>query len=235
MIEILQTLEEIDKSRKVLSKRGLDCLQTWHERILRCLGLDRGIAVGEYLKSWDVLKTVEFIEKYVPSKKSVLDIGTYASETSEILRRIGFVDLHGIDFNANINRMPAASHINYVVGNFYFSPYFDESFNAITAISVIEHGFDKNRLLSEITRLLKSGGFFIASFDYWPEKVSTDSLRPFDLSWIIFSAVEISSLVKDAAAFGLFPVGELSFEASQKTIQWEKRNYTFGWMVLQKK
>ncbi|MEW6518804.1 MAG: class I SAM-dependent methyltransferase [Thermodesulfobacteriota bacterium] len=234
MLKILQSEEEIDEARRVLSARGLDCLPGWGGRILQRLGWDRNAAVGDYLKSWDVLKTVEFIEKSVPHHRSVLDIGAYASEILVILQRMGFADLHGIDFNAQINRMPGASHIRFVVGDFYSSPYPDAAFDAITAISVIEHGFDKSRLLGEITRLLRGGGFFIASFDYWPEKITTEDIRPFGLCWTIFSAEEVAALLKDAADFGLFPVGELSYGASAKPVKWEARDYTFGWLVLQK-
>ncbi len=235
MLEILQSAEEIDASRKVLSDRGIDCLQSRGGSILRRLGLNREIAVGEYLKSWDVLKTVEFIEKFVPSEGSVLDIGAYASEIPIILQRMGFAAVHGIDFNHHINRMPGAAHIRFVVGDFYSSPYPDATFAAITAISVIEHGFDKSRLLREIRRLLRPGGFFIASFDYWPEKITTGGIRPFGLSWTIFSEEEVASLLNDAAGFGLFPVGALSYRASTKPVQWEARSYTFGWLALQKR
>ncbi len=36
--------------------------------------------VGDELKSWDVLKTVQFLQKNVGKNSSVLDIGAYASE-----------------------------------------------------------------------------------------------------------------------------------------------------------
>lgn len=234
MLEILQSAEEITVARNVLSERGLDCLRNWRVRLLQRLKGKQEIAVGEYLKSWDVLKTVEFIEKFVPPMRAVLDIGTYASELPEILRRTGFTDLHGIDLNTQIHRMPGASHIGFVVGDFYSSPYADETFSAVTAISVIEHGLDTNRLLHEIARLLKPEGYFIASFDYWPEKIETAGIRPFGLSWTIFSEEETSSFLYAAAGFGLFPVGHLSYSASAQPIQWETKKYTFGWMALQK-
>lgn len=235
MLEILQSADEIAAARKTLNKRGLSCLQGWGGRVLRRLGLQgREIAVGEYLKSWDVLRTVAFIEEHVPSRRSVLDIGAYASEILVILHRLGFTDLHGIDFNRQVHRMPGADAIRFVVGDFYASPYPNQSFNAITAISVIEHGFDGPRLFREISRLLRPGGFFIASFDYWPEKIATDNMRPFGLSWDIFSDQETASLLTDAEDFGLHPVGGLSYNTAERPVRWEGKDYTFGWMALQK-
>jgi len=64
-------------------------------------------------------------------------------------------------------------------------------FSAITAISVIEHGFESDRLLAEVSRLLKVGGYFIVSVDYWKDKISTDGLTAFGMDWMIFSREDL--------------------------------------------
>ena len=68
------------------------------------------------------LKTVAFIEKFVASQMSILDLGAYASEIMVILLRMGFTNLHGIDFNKHISMMPGAVDIHFVIGDFILHP-----------------------------------------------------------------------------------------------------------------
>ncbi len=114
------------------------------------------------------------------------------------------------------------------------TPFADGSFRAITAISVIEHGFDGTALLSEVSRLLAPGGYFIASFDYWPEKIDTTGTTFFDMSWTIFSREEVDDFIALAARHGLEPVGEREYDAASAPIRCGGKDYTFAWLVLGK-
>lgn len=234
MIEILPDQAAIIDARKVLGQRRLDALTTRLGHFLRRWGLVPGVAVGEFGKGWDVLKTVEFIERNLPPEAPVLDIGAFASEILPILHRLGYGNLTGIDLNPRIKEMPNGGTIRYDAGNFLESTYPDGSFAAITAISVIEHGLDTPRLLREVARLLADGGYFVASFDYWPTKIDTSGVRPFGLSWTIFSRPELEEFVAAAGDYGLIPVGQLNFKTGEKPISWEGREYTFGWLALRK-
>jgi ubiquinone/menaquinone biosynthesis C-methylase UbiE len=120
--------------------------------------------------------------------------------------------------------MPYQGKIKYEIINFLKTKFADNSFKAITSISVIEHGFDATALLSEVSRLLQPGGYFISSFDYWPEKIDTKGITFFGMDWTIFSEQEIINFVDQAKDFGLSPVSEMSC-----------KRYTFGWLVLKKK
>ena len=144
---------------------------------MNALGFFRGVTVGDVIKSWDVLKTANFLRDRLPPETPVLDIGAYASEILSVLHRMKYSNLTGVDLNPRIKEMPFADHIRYEVADFMATPFPDGSFGAITAISVIEHGFQSERLLREISRLLRPGGYFIASFDYWPEKGGHDRHR----------------------------------------------------------
>jgi ubiquinone/menaquinone biosynthesis C-methylase UbiE len=111
----------------------------------------------------------------------------------------------------------------------------DASFQAITSISVIEHGFDSMALLKEMSRLLKINGYFIASFDYWQDKIDTTGVKFFDMDWMIFSKQDISDFIEQAASYGLMPCGELQYEGHDAPIECGGKKYTFGWLILQKK
>ena len=105
---------------------------------------------------------------------------------------------------------------------------------AITSVSVIEHGFDEQSLLKEMSRLLVPGGYFIASFDYWPEKIDTSEIKYFGMDWKIFSKEEVTNFITEAANYGLFPVGEMMPDSKKKPIECGGKRYTFAWLVLTK-
>lgn len=231
--EVLQSRQQVRQGRRTLRRRGLSFLPSaWRTWLSRHFPMP-GIMVGDDLKSWDVLKTAEFIEQHVAKEAPVLDIGAYASEIPPVLCRMGYQRVSALDLNPNLAKMPLADKIDYRIGNFLRAPYADGSFAAITAISVIEHGFDGEKLATEMARLLKPGGFFIASFDYWPEKISTDGQDIFGMSWTIFSRLEIEHFIATAGSKGLEPFGPMIFAVGDKPISCFNRDYTFAWMVLQ--
>ncbi len=234
MLRILKNRDEITSARRILAERGLNVLPTRSGNLLRKLRLTKKVAVGDPVKGWDVSETVNFIRDNLDDDAAILDMGAFSSEMLLLLARLGFADLTGIDLNPRLTDMPLSGVIRYKVENFLESTCSDASFNVITAISVIEHGYNGDRLFQEVSRLLAPGGFFVASFDYWPEKTESGDERPFGLSWTIFSQDEVREMLKLAAGYGLKPVGVLDYCAQDKTIEWGGRQYTFAWLALQK-
>jgi SAM-dependent methyltransferase len=233
--EVLKSAREIDDARKELERRGISCLSPEWMALPRRFGLVREAAVGDRVKSWDVLKTAQFVEQRLAKNAPILDIGAYSSEILCVLHRLGYSALSGIDLNPDLRRMPHARSIRYELGNFLHTTFADESFAAITAISVIEHGFDAEALLQETARLLRPGGYFIASFDYWPDKIATDSILMFGMSWRIFSADEVHAFADRAQAYGFVTGGEFDRSAGERPISCANRDYTFAWLALRKR
>jgi SAM-dependent methyltransferase len=192
------------------------------------------MALGDRLKSWDILATATFLREHLPKSSPILDIGAYASEILPALHRLGYSNLTGIDLNPGIRRMPFAHAIRYKIGDFLRTPFGDASFDAVTAISVIEHGLDAPRLLAELARLLRPEGYFIASFDYWPEKIVTAGMKVFGMDWTIFSREEVLGFLSKAKHYGLEPVGDIALDAGDRVIRWGGKAYTFGWLALRK-
>jgi SAM-dependent methyltransferase len=196
--------------------------------------LVRGVNVGLLEKSWDVLRTLQFMERHVSKTTPILDLGAYGSEVLCSLNKMGFSDLTGIDLNPAITRMPNQENIKYVMGDFTHTAFPSETFGAITAISVLEHGFCGPKVFREASRILKTGGYLIGSTDYWPEKIDTSGVIVYGLDWTIFSKAEFLDVIEEASKYGLVPVGQLNFEASERTVRWFKRDYTFAWFAFQK-
>lgn len=236
-MDVLQDKMQINAAREYLNKKGashVDRPDSIIKALLRRFNLVRGVVMGDMIKSWDVHATVDFIESHVKKNEAILDIGCYSSEILASLHKIGYSNLTGADLNPKLNRMPYQESIRYAVTNFMHTQFADSSFKAITSISVIEHDFDGQALLREMSRLLQPGGYFIASFDYWPEKIDTTGTRFFGMDWKIFSKEEVIDFVNQAAAYGLSQVGEMNYGAKDRPIDCAGKQYTFGWLVLKK-
>lgn len=233
-MEVLQNKLQIGKARQELISKGASFIDSPLRSAMRKLGLISGVKMGDMVKSWDVLATINFLERHVKKDESILDIGCYASEVIVALHKLGFLNLTGADLNPNLQKMPYQDSIRYEVTNFMHTKFEDASFKAITSISVIEHDFDGQALLKEMSRLLQPGGYFIASFDYWPEKIDTTGTQFFGMDWKIFSKEEVCNFVTEAAAYGLSPVGEMKYDGKDKPIDCAGKQYTFGWLVLKK-
>lgn len=234
VMRVLQNNIQIEKARQELIEKGVSGMESDFLASLRKWRLVRGPVIGDHVKSWDVLSTVNFLEEHVPKHAAVLDIGCYASEVLISLHKLGYTSLSGADLNPDLGKMPYQKSIHYELTNFMHTNFSDASFKAITSISVIEHGFNAVGLLSEISRLLASGGYFIASFDYWPEKLDTSDTKFFGMDWKIFSKDEVSSFIELAATYGFTPYGDLQFDSAESPIDCAGRKYTFGWLVLKK-
>jgi SAM-dependent methyltransferase len=234
MLEVLQSKEQFHEARRELRAAHRSALEPAAIRALRRWNLVPGLQVGDYIKSWDVARTLQLIEERLPRDAPVLDLGAFCSEVPVSLAKMGYTAVHGIDLNPKVRDMPYARQVRYSTGDFTNTAFADASFDAITAISVIEHGYEPERLLAEISRLLRRGGLFIASFDYWPHKVDVGATKFFDLSWLIFSEDDFHSLLEVAARYGLRPLGDLKPSAHEKAIHCAGFDYTFAWAVLQK-
>jgi len=233
-VEVLTKTADNTRARAEMRRRGLDFVTPWFEKVLHKTGIVKGVNVGLGEKSWDVLRTCRFIEQLVGKTTPILDLGAYGSEVLCCLNEMGYSDLTGIDLNPALTRMPFQQNIKYVTGDFTQTAFPSETFGAITAISVIEHGFCGPKVFREISRILKTGGYLIGSTDYWPEKIDTRGVIVYGLEWTIFSKDELLSLIEEASKHGLVPVGRLNFEASEATVRWLERDYTFAWLALQK-
>jgi len=233
--DVLQSKDQFKTSRAEMRKMGLDCTSPLLLRIARRVGLATGVTIGDHRKSWDVLNTIKFVQEHLSCEAPIVDIGAYASEVLCSLHRLGYKSLMGVDLNQGLAGMPYADAIHYVISDFMHMPFKDSSIEAVTAISVIEHGYQGNALLIELSRVLKPGGFFIASVDYWPEKINTDGVKAFGMDWRIFSKGELLGFFNNAEKFGFSPVGDINLSALEPTITWLGKQYTFAWFAIQKK
>src|SRR5438445_4435428 len=228
-MEVLKNRRQIKNARTELASRNLSFLEPAWRTSLKRLGLLGGVSVGDWVKSWDVLLTVKFIEGHVENSDPILDIGCSSSELIVILHNLRYARLAVADLNPDIRLMPYQESIDYQRVDFMQTNFGVGSFQAITAISVIEHGFQAARLLREVSRLLRPGGYFVASFDYWPGKIDTSGIRLFGVSWQIFYEDEVAQFVSEAKEFGLESVGVFKLDISGPANEFGGQEYEFVW------
>jgi SAM-dependent methyltransferase len=236
-VRVLQERRQIHEARAEMDRRNLSTLSQdvpVKGLVGRLLGRRCTVERGNPLKSWDVLATVEFIEANYPRTARVLDVGAWNSEVLWALHRAGFPDLTGIDVNPEVREMPFADAIRYEVGDYLKSSPSAPPFDVVTAISVIEHGFDAHALLDALRRLLAPGGSFVASFDYWPEKIDTSGSPLFGMPWTIFSRAEVEAFLAKAQAAGFEQADGVSLEARERPVRFADRDYTFGWLAFRR-
>lgn len=240
-VAVLRGRDEIEDARRTLDARGLMHEPPLGARVGSALRRlvrrpDSADALRpDPIKSWDVLRTVEAVSAAVRTGEPVLDVGSVASGVPIALSRLGFERVHAIDLDPQILDMPADPSVEYVVGDLMQTDWPDGHFGAITAISVIEHGFDRERLVAEVARLLRAGGLFVFSTDYWPDKIDTSDTPLFDLPWTIFSRDEVEELVAAAGRHGLVPAGPMPDDLVAPVaapIRYAGREYTFLWAAL---
>lgn len=205
----------------------------WRGRLGRLLRIDH-LSIGDVRKSWDVLQTAQFIEGRLGKDEPIVDFGAFHSEIIGVLFRMGYTNLHAVDLNPRLPGGPNRDRITYTVGDFLDTGFADGTFAAITAISAIEHGHSIDRLLSEVSRLLKPGGYFVGSTDYWPRKIDTRGIEIFGMEWTVFSAPEMERLFEAARGQGLAPAGPTDYRADAPVVAFAGKRYTFAWFALQK-
>jgi 2-polyprenyl-6-hydroxyphenyl methylase/3-demethylubiquinone-9 3-methyltransferase len=111
---------------------------------------------------------LRFFDLWMPdwAGKAVLDLGCAGGFMAEAMARRGAV-VTGVDPAAKAvaaARRHAEAEgldIRYDVGVGEALPYADAAFDAVVCVDVLEHVSDLNRVLAEVRRVLKPGGWFL--------------------------------------------------------------------------
>ena len=240
---VLGSQSEIDAALEELERRQLTIRTSLFQRAVGRVGALTGrpdaavLQRSDPLKSWDVLRAIEAIERSVEREEPVLDIGSVGSAILPALGRLGYRDIQGIDLDPRVKALEGIEGAHYSVGDFTAESWPGDHFGAVTAISVIEHGVPEDGLFAQLEQILKPGGLFLFSTDYWPEKIDTSDTQLFGLPWTIFDSNEIRTLIERARGYGLAPVAEpadLNAAPADRPIHFAGRSYTFLYGALAK-
>lgn len=122
---------------------------------------------------------------------SILCLGARLGGEVRAFKSMGALAI-GLDLN------PGESSLDVLSGDFHNIAFPDESFD-FGYCNVLDHIFDQNRFVSELSRILKPGGFFFASvypdsFDAWtgPDAVSLRNKDTFIQKFISLGFDEVT-------------------------------------------
>jgi SAM-dependent methyltransferase len=186
-------------------------------------------------KNWDHLAAVSTILARTSPSACILDAGgEFYSNVLPALFVYGYRNLYGI--NLSFTDPARRGPIRYLPGDITRAPFPDEFFDAITCLSVIEHGVPRESYFREMHRLLKPGGVLITSTDYFPTPIDTKGMLAHGAPVRIFSKPEVQAAISLAQGIGLMPIEELDLECTERPIRWDAYGleYTFVIFTLQK-
>jgi len=187
-------------------------------------------------KNWDHLAAVFAILSHTSTSARILDAGAeFYSNVLPALFVHGYRDLYGM--NLSFIDPARRGPIRYLPGDITHSPFPGEFFDAITCMSVIEHGVPLEDYFREMYRILKPSGLLITSTDYFPVPINTGGQMAHGAPIKIFSKPEIQEALRLAVEMGFELTGDVDLECTAKPIRWMQFNleYTFVIFTLRKK
>jgi SAM-dependent methyltransferase len=167
-----------------------------------------------------VFETVRNLSRQFQQPR-ILSVGSYEDTACIGLQKTG-IAVDGID--------PV---LNYDLSTFLTKPgVMENKYDIIFSTSVIEHVEDDNKFVSEITEILKPGGFAILTCDYKQDYKPGDKIPRVDFRFYTREDLSerLPSHMKDCSIYG-----EYNWNCPQPDFWFENINYTFAGFVMQKK
>ena len=107
------------------------------------------------------------------------------------------------------------------------------SLDAITCMSVIEHGVPLQGFLAESARVLRPGGVLCVSTDYDQDPPDTTGVTAYGTAVRIFGPDDIRAFIADAARVGLELVGgEPDFAHTERPVHWKRTGLDYTFILL---
>ena len=182
-------------------------------------------------RNWDHVAAALAIASTTSKDAYILDAG--AEIYSNVLPALfvcGYCNLYGMNdsFAGLMRRGP----IRYLPGNIARTGFPRASFDAITCMSMIEHGIPLGTYFREMFRLLKPGGVLITSAAYYPQSIDTQNKTAHGAPIRVLSKPEAEAMIAQAEASGFEPTGDLNLECIRRPIRWEEHELDYTLLIF---
>lgn len=182
-------------------------------------------------KNWDHLAAVKAILSTAAPDARILDAGAEMySNVLPALYACGYRHLWGM--NLSFADPTRRGPIQYLRGDITRTGFSDGFFNAVTCMSVIEHGVPLRAYFGEMYRVLRPGGLLITSTDYYPEPIDTAGKQAHGAPIKIFCRRETEEMIALAQDCGFQTTGGIDLSASNRPIRWEEYGLDFTFLIF---
>lgn len=190
---------------------------------------------GAAAKNWDSLAALDLILRHTTRRAHVFDAGgEYYSRVLPWLGLYGYT--HLVAGNLDFHESGTRGAIRYEPMDLTRTPFASASLDAVTCLSVIEHGVDVEVFFTEMARILKPGGFLVTSADFWGDPIDTRGQHAHGVPIRVFTPEDIHSALACAARHGLSLLAPLDLSTGEPVVHWREYDlrYTFILFSLRK-
>lgn len=215
---------------EVLPSDVLDGDAAWQAAVAQCRRLRLPLH-HDKPKNWDALGALSTIVALCGRDAAVLDAGSARySSILPWLRLYGSADLTGInlEFDKDVHR----DGVRFAYGDITATGFPQDRFDAVTCLSVIEHGVPVPAFLAESARILRPGGLLVISTDYDQSPPDTSGHLAYGEPVTIFGPDDVRKLVEVAAGLGLELLGELRLSHAERPVHWKRTGLDFTFIRL---
>ncbi|MBN1472360.1 MAG: class I SAM-dependent methyltransferase [Syntrophaceae bacterium] len=182
-------------------------------------------------KNWDSLSALDLILKCTSKKARIFDAGgEMYSMILPWLFLYGYKNLEAgnLVFQRPIKKGP----IVYRQLDITKSELSPSTYDAVTCLSVIEHGVNISSYFCEMARILKPGGILVTSTDYFDAQVDSGGRTAYGVPIRIFSKNVITEALEIASRFGFELTGPLDLNADEKVVYWKEYDLSYTFIVF---
>jgi SAM-dependent methyltransferase len=185
----------------------------------------------DHPKNWDSLAALDLIVKKLTPEAKILDAGSEKySMILPWLTMYGYRDLCGC--NLVFDKPSRAGAIRYEYGDITATKYPDHAFDAVTCLSVIEHGVDIKAYFREMARIIKPGGVLITSTDYYETPIDTSQRSAYGVPIRIFHKADMLEAFAYAKECGFELSAPIDLAAKEKVVHWERHGLSYTFIVF---